>query len=264
MNLVSHAFKSPFSLVTSFVTYFSRIFFNAGARKGRYLCYLRSEVENNLTAFNPAGQKVTITMPLNTIATRWNPWLLCVSYHSKYFQYNKAFLKLKCSLQNRHPNQLKNCTKCYNEDIEKYQELKACMSFLANKASAIMSFTDIFQSRLPLTVKAYDHLEDLQILFATNQQLPDESFAQFTDEIDEINLLSQQDIRIMFQVAFDGAQEKLQKQMGGAQPGIKFLVQVRIFCPSRVSILSRTKLEYTAISLFTNVPDEEFTKYVEL
>ena len=178
------------------------------------------------------------------------------------FSITKHLLKLKCSLQKRHPESVEELHKLL-QDIKKYQELKACLSYLANKASSIMSYIDIFQSRRPLTVKKYDHLEDLQILFATNQQLPDESFAQFIDETDEINLLRQRDIRIIFQTAFDGAQDKLQKYMDGAQPGIKFPMQVRIFSPSRVSILLKTKLENTAIPLFTDVLDEEFTKYVE-
>ena len=74
------------------------------------------------------------------------------------------------------------------QDVAKWQELRACLGFLANKASTILSFIDIFQTRKPLTVKAYDHLEDLQIFFATNQQLPEEACAQFLDDTDEINL----------------------------------------------------------------------------
>jgi hypothetical protein len=100
MNLIGQAFKSPFQLVTSFVVYFSRIFYNAGAWKGRFLSYLRAELEKNLDVLtestaetSKARQKPIVTMPPSSVATRWNSWFLCVSYHNKYFKYYKKFFR---------------------------------------------------------------------------------------------------------------------------------------------------------------------------
>lgn len=83
------------------------------------------------------------------------------------------------------------------------------------------------------------------------------------ENTDEISLLKQREMRGMFQSAFDLAQAKLQKYMDGAQPSMEFLKQIRVLNPSRVSILSKIKREYTAIPLFDDVPDAEFVRYVD-
>jgi hypothetical protein len=269
MNLIGQAFKSPFQLVTSFVVYFSRIFYNAGARKGRYLSYLRAELEKNLDVLtestaetSKARQKPIVTMPPSPVATRWNSWFLCVSYHNKYFKYYKKFFEAEMQLTNTPPESVEELHNML-QSISKWQELKACLAFLSQKATTVLSYIDIFQTRRPLTVKTFDHLEDLQIFFATNQQLPDEAFADIMEDTDEISLLRQREMRGMFQSAFDLAQAKLQKYMDGAQPSMEFLKQIRVLNPSRVSILSKIKREYTAIPLFDDVPDAEFVRYVD-
>lgn len=174
MNLIGQAFKSPFQLITSFVVYFSRIFYNAGARKGRYLSYLRAELEKNLDVLtqstaetSKARQKPIVTMPPSPIATRWNSWFLCVSYHNKYFKYYKKFFEAEMQLTNTPPESVKELHNML-QSISKWQELKACLTFLSQKATTVLSYIDIFQTRRPLTVKTFDHLEDLQIFFATN------------------------------------------------------------------------------------------------
>ena len=157
MNLVGQAFKTSFPLVTDFVMYFSRIFFNAGARKGRYLNYLSEQLEKD-RADNQ--QKVQVTMPPNQIATRWNSWLLCVQYHFKHFLHYKGFFEAEMQHSNTPPESVEELHKML-QDVAKWQEFRACLGFLANKASITLSYMDIFQTRKPLTVKAYDHLEDL-------------------------------------------------------------------------------------------------------
>lgn len=109
------------------------------------------------------------------------------------------------------------------QSISKWQELKACLAFQSQKATTVLSYIDIFQTRRPLTVKTFDHLEDLQIFFATNQQLPDEAFADIIEDTDEISLLRQREMRGMFQSAFDLAQANLQKYLDGSQHSMEFL-----------------------------------------
>ena len=266
MNLVGHAFKSPFANVNNFVMYFSRIFFNAGARKGRFLTYMNNCFNNTLDATESDSEnnkkRIRATMPPNPVATRWNSWLQSVIYHEKCFGHYKQFFENEMTFTITPPDSVEQLHKIF-QDEKAVLELKVCLGFLANKGAKVLSYIDIFQSRRPLTLKAFDYLEDLQIFLTTHLELPYDSCVDFFNDADDMPLMQKKELVNTFKEAFELAATKLQKYIDGAQPGIHFLHQIRLFNPSRISILSRNKNDYDAIPLMPEVCDEEFYLYFD-
>ena len=121
-----------------------------------------------------------------------------------------------------------------------------------------------FQSRAPITVKAYDMMEDLQIFFNTNLALSTESTNKFFEGDGEgLNRAEIKRVLDLFMLAFHNASEKLAKYMTPArQPAIHFLMECRIFNPARVVVLSHNVKDFSHIPPFDMVPEDEFQKYV--
>lgn len=69
MSLIGEAFRKPFEEVNIFMRYFSQVFYMAGARKRRYLSFLKTSGKTAKMAPNPCG-------------TRWNSWYMAAVYHA--------------------------------------------------------------------------------------------------------------------------------------------------------------------------------------
>lgn len=97
MNLVGESFRKPFGEVNTFTRYFSQVFYMAGARKRRYLSFLKTSGTTARMAPNPCG-------------TRWNSWYMAAVYHAEHFALYKSFIKEEmeiCSLSV--PTHWSNC-----------------------------------------------------------------------------------------------------------------------------------------------------------
>ena len=71
---------NPFGEVNTFMRYFSQVFYMAGARKKRYLSFLKTSGTTARMAPNPCG-------------TRWNLCYMAAVYHAEHFVLYKSFIK---------------------------------------------------------------------------------------------------------------------------------------------------------------------------
>lgn len=76
--------RKPFVQLNSFMMSFSQMFFNAGSRKRRYLCFMTNKLPRK-----------KVTMPPNPCATRWNSWFSALQYHQEYFGLYKEFIEIE-------------------------------------------------------------------------------------------------------------------------------------------------------------------------
>jgi len=81
MNLIFEAFRKPFTDAAASGLKFKKIFAQPGARRVRYLAYLKNSAS---LGSNPNQTNVSITLAPNPVATRWNSWYEAMSYHSEH------------------------------------------------------------------------------------------------------------------------------------------------------------------------------------
>ncbi|XP_061582006.1 uncharacterized protein LOC133447348 [Cololabis saira] len=249
MNLIGNSFRKPFAQLNSFMLSFSQMFFNAGARKRRYLCFMINKLP---------GKKVT--MPPNPCATRWNSWFFAVQYHKKYFGLYKEFIETEIQV----------CGRSVPPSVERLHEmlqhpnlaqsLNVQINIMADKCQPILNLLDIFESRRPVTTKIYNYLEDLQVVIAANKELQHEICAEYFEEFD-LQHCTKTEILGTVGEAYVDAEEKLTKYMSDGQPAIEFLKEVRVFDPRHIAFLEDSVESYKAIPGFTHVPRDEFDSY---
>ena len=129
MNLVGESFRSPFVQVNEFVRAFSQMFYMAGARKGRYLQYLKANKTDTSTT--------SVTMPPDPCATRWNSWYFAVQYHDKNFNLYKGFIEselLVCGKSS--PQSVQTLNKILSS--ENATSVAAQIHFIADKCQPIL------------------------------------------------------------------------------------------------------------------------------
>ena len=127
MDLIGSAFRSPFAEVSKFIKCFKYMFYNAGARKARFLNSMKRQNE---------GKRVP--MPPDPVGTRWNSWFFAVQYHCKYFSCLKAFLDGELEMCKSPPDSVKTAHTML-EDIQKSEGLKLQLEFINDKCERILS-----------------------------------------------------------------------------------------------------------------------------
>ncbi|XP_078469389.1 uncharacterized protein LOC144732027 [Lampetra planeri] len=225
MNLIGNAFCKPFVQLNSFMLSFSQMFFNAGSRKRRYLCFLSNKLPRK-----KAG------MPPTPCATRWNSWFSAVQYHAQHFGLYKEFIEMEIEVCSRSAPQSVERLHEMLQDQDLAQSLNVQINIMADKCKRFLSLLDIFQSRRPVTTKIFTYLEDLQVVFAANKELQYEACAEY---FEGFNLPYTTKTQILCTVgqAYENAEEKLTKYMSHGQPAIEFLQEVRVFDPRHIAFL---------------------------
>lgn len=260
INLIGQSFRKPFVEVNDFVRYFSQIFFNAGARKSRFLQHLKEK--------DPPSGKKRVTMPPDPCATRWNSWYQAVLYHNDHFPLYEDFIIREKQLGgSASPMSVCNLYKLLSDEQSRLA-IQCQLAFLAEHSQPIMHLNDVFESRKPCTMHAFDKLEDLQIYFSAHQMFSTEYIDTLHQDLsDNLNLQAKKEICNTFSESFDNASEKLSKYLdidGDGQPAIKFLKACRVFNPARVALLVNDFSYYSeCIPGFANVPIEEYALYIE-
>jgi len=191
MNLVGECFRSPFVQVNEFVRAFSQMFYMAGARKGRYLQYLKANKTDTSTT--------TVTMPPNPCATRWNSWYFAVQYHDKNFDLYKGFIEselLVCGKSSPQSVQTLNTIL----SSENATSVAAQIHLIAEKSQPILHFLDKLQSHTPCTRNVFEWLEELQMYLESHSQF---SNALFTDSFDVLSLENRKKIATFFVMLFN-------------------------------------------------------------
>jgi hypothetical protein len=257
VNLVGESFRSPFVEVNEFVRAFSQMFFMAGARKGRYLQYIKEHKTDT----------TTVTMPPDPCAVRWNSWYFAVQYQAKNFQLYKGFIESELIVCGRSsPQSVQTLSTILTS--ENALNVAAQISFIAEKCQPILHFLDKLESHTPCTMNVFDWLEELQIYLESHAQI---SHAIHLTCFDTLSLHDRMKNDELFCTAFQCSAEKLLKYMSesgtdykiNGQPGIKFLKAVRIFDPKKVCLLSQNLTDYSGIPTFCEtVPPDEFHKYI--
>uniref|UniRef100_H3AMW5 DUF659 domain-containing protein n=1 Tax=Latimeria chalumnae TaxID=7897 RepID=H3AMW5_LATCH len=97
-----------------------------------------------------------------------------------------------------------------------------------------------------------------------HSKLQGTAHADFFQGAKDMNMTTKLDIMKTCSIAYEDAGGKLEKYLSGAQPGITFLKEVRIFNPARISLLPSEKSAYSNIPNFNTVPDSEFMSYVTI
>ena len=122
---------------------------------------------------------------------------------------------------------------------------------------------DIFQSRVPVAVLAFEKLEELQMYFATHEQ-SNNAFEQHLTTAEDVPYEQKQVVIATVKHAVGNCQEKLSKYMdlGGGQPGIEYMRACRLLNPRNCAILSKEPARYYAIPMLRDVPQQEFDLYM--
>uniref|UniRef100_H3ACH5 DUF659 domain-containing protein n=1 Tax=Latimeria chalumnae TaxID=7897 RepID=H3ACH5_LATCH len=208
MNLVGKSFWKPFKQLNNFMLHFSHMFYMAGSRKRRYLSFMHSKLQ---------GTGKQATMAPEPVSTRWNSWYRAIQYHEQHFDFYQEFIEqeiMHCGKSA--PNSVQSLNTILSDDAGHISLYRVQINLVTAKCEIIVNTLDFFQSDTPVTLKAYDRLEELAIHFCCN-----------TNDAKDMNMTS----------AYEDAGGKLKKYLSGAQPGIKFLKEVRIFNPARISLL---------------------------
>ena len=255
VNLIGESFKKPFDLVTKFLLYMSRIFYMAGGRKRRYLKFLNDTMPDSRPSMCP-----------DPCATRWNSWFEAILYYNKHFHVYKAFIESEIELCSRSPAESLENLHLILQNKADHDCCKIQIAIIADKCLPMMQLTDLFQSHTPVTVKVYEYLEDLMINFTNNSMLTYEAMRPFFDneEGDDMPLQTKKQIVEVVGNAYTLAMDKLSKYMDNGQPGLEFLKQCRLLNPKRLAVISKNKIDYTAIPGLQNISDEEFNLYVNI
>jgi len=111
LNLVGESFRKPFSDLNLFVRSFSQMFFMAGARKGRYLAYVKSKLPNIYPGDKPA------LMAPDPVQTRWNSWYIAVQYHRVHFETYKGFIEAEMVVCKNPPQSVENLSQTLSDPI---------------------------------------------------------------------------------------------------------------------------------------------------
>nr|XP_033947646.1 uncharacterized protein LOC117452930 [Pseudochaenichthys georgianus] len=249
MNLIGNAFRKPFVQLNSFMMSFSQMFFNAGSRKRRYLCFMTNKLPTK-----------KVTMPPNPCATRWNSWFFAVQYHREYFGLYKEFIEMETQVCGRSVPQSVERLHDMLQDPNLPQSLNVQINIMADKCKHILNLLDIFESRRPVTTKIFNYLEDLQVVFAGNKEMQYEVCDEYFKEFDLPRRTKTEILRTVGE-AYVNAEEKLTKYMSDGQPAIEFLQEVRVFDPRHITFLDDSVESYKAIPGFTDVPRHEFDSY---
>ncbi|TDH05603.1 hypothetical protein EPR50_G00124200 [Perca flavescens] len=189
------AFRKPFVQLNSFMLSFSQMFFNAGSRKRKYLCFVTNKL---------ARKKVV--MPPNPCATRWNSWFSAVQYHTQHFGLYKEFIEMEIEVCSRSVPQSVERLHEMLQDPDLAQSLNVQINIMADKCKSFISLLDIFQSRHPVTTKIFTYLEDLQLVFAANKELQYEARAEYFEGFDLPHTTKTQILCIVGQ-AYENAEE---------------------------------------------------------
>ena len=252
--LIGESFTHPFKEVNEFQRKWSAVFYRAGARKFRYLKYLKENGVKQAMAPNPC-------------ATRWNSWFVCAKYHGLHFRLYKNFIASEYTYIKSPCASLKWLHTLFQDSVRQgsiYVQLK----IIDDKCSPITHYIDVFQSRKPVTLKAFEALENLQIYFETNMALPLEAINHFFTECpegDEMTFQKKRAIKEIFMEAMENASEKLLKYLdlgAGGQPAINFLKEVRVFDPNSAPRMSQNLADYDHIPGMSDIPRTEFVKYL--
>lgn len=251
MDLIGSAFRAPYANVSEFIKCFKYMFYNAGARKARYL--------NSMKDYN---QGIKVPMPPDPVGTRWNSWFHAVQYHAKYFGGLKGFLDAELEVCKSPPDSVVKAHDILQDKIRR-DSLKLQLDFITAKCDRILTLNQYFQSRKPCATKAFDILEDLQIYFASHMEMTVESSFHFFEPYDDMSLQTKQDLLNLMEQSFQNAHDKLLKYLTVGQPAIPFLKAVRIFDPKKVPLLNGADMsEYFAIPGFEDtVAKEDFDLY---
>lgn len=257
MNLVCEAFRRPFKDVHQFVIKFKKLFAQPGQRKARYLKHLRDSTCSS-------DKPVSITLPPDPVATRWNSWYEAVAYHYNHVDvYRSFFSSEKLLVGDSASDALNWLNNKFNREID-VEIMKVKLAFINTKSVPLLTLLASFESRIPSVLQVFDKLEDLRILLETNCQCPRESFEEFFALAVGIDNDSRVSITSEFLEAFQLAADKVQKYIEGSQPGIHFVKACRILKPQNTVLLSKKKQDYSAIPGMTDIPDDEFLKYIDV
>uniref|UniRef100_H3A950 DUF659 domain-containing protein n=1 Tax=Latimeria chalumnae TaxID=7897 RepID=H3A950_LATCH len=244
MNLVGESFWKPVKQLNDLMLHFSHMFYMAGSRKRRYLHFMHSKLQ---------GTGKQATMAPKPVSTRWNSWYRAVQYHQQHFDFYQEFIEqeiMHCGKSA--PNSVQSLNTILSDDTGRIS-LRVQINLVSAKCEIIVNTLDFFQSDTPVTLKAYDRLEELAIHFCCNGAK-------------DMNMTTKLDIVKTCSSAYEDAGGKLEKYLSGAQPGITFLKEIRIFNPARVSLLTSEKAAYSNILNFSTIPDtdSEFMSYVTI
>ena len=251
MNLVGEAFRKPFGEVNTFMRYFSQVFWQAGARKRRYLSFLNTSGTTAKMAPNPCG-------------TRWNSWYHAAAYHAEHFALYKSFFEQELAICGASaPNSLEQLH-AITQDTNLSMTLQLHLNIIAEKSQVLVQLCDQFEGNTPLTMKVFDTWEDLQITFAANKELKVDACDRFFAPMVNLPYAKKQETLAIFEQAYQLAEDKLSKYMNGAQPAMQFLKDCRVFNPRCIILFSEDE-DLSSIPGFEDVPKEEihlyFTKF---
>ena len=122
-NLVGEAFRKPFDHVNTFMRAMNNMFFHAGARKFRYLQYMKDKL--------PTGKAKMIPNP---VATRWSSWFDAAEYHHEHFSHYKGFIDTEITQNHQPPQSLKTVHEMLSDSKTKIS-LQVKLYFLQRNAN---------------------------------------------------------------------------------------------------------------------------------
>ena len=253
MNIIGESFRKPFVEINAYVRAFNAQFFNAGSRKARFLNFIKSKDKNAPMVPNPC-------------ATRWNSWFDTVKYHEKYFKYMTEYIQLEKEQCGKNPPDSVTSIHDILTGPERQQSVERQIKIISEVCEPILSTLDMFQSRIPVTLHAYERFEELQLYFATFKQMTVDAFKHHFVDAEDVSLSKRLEIINMAKVAFQDCQDKLEKYMrpDDGQPGIQFLKASRLFNPRNCDLISKNMEQYTSIPTFAEIPSAEFDLYLNL
>lgn len=140
--------------------------------------------------------------------------------------------------------------------------LQLHLNIIVEKSQVLLRLCDLFESNRPVTMKVVDLWEDLQVTFAANKELKEESCNHFF--VPNLPCAKKKETLAKFEQAYQLAEEKLSKYMDGAQPAMQFLRECRVFNPRCVILFSEDE-DLSSIPGFKEIPKKEihlyFTKF---
>ncbi|GFO20663.1 CGG triplet repeat-binding protein 1 [Plakobranchus ocellatus] len=239
MNLLGEAFKQPFKQVNQFIKNMNAIFWNAGARKYRFLHHLKSV---------KPSQKAT--MPPNPIGTRWICWYDSVKYHLDHMEECKYSNFIESEMEHARslaPISLKELSQFFAVE-ENVQNVKAHMKFITEK------------SQSPMATSVWSMLKSIENAFNAGGVTMREMEKYCSEDTPMAQKIENTDI---FNQAYSLVESKLRKYMAPeGQPGIEFLHHVQFFHPAKVIMVPPPNQLY-GIPGLRLVPDQEIRRYMK-
>lgn len=259
LNLAVKTMKTSFPDVALYFKTFNALFFKSGARKKRFVTFMKTK----------SGSE-TFALPPNPCGKSWDRWLMCAKYHHENFQLCRNWIAQEILQQGRKAiPSLKNISKMI-EKANKAAYILAQVRFIAIEGEGLLKLMKHMEGQKPNVMGAIEKVNQQMDEFTFKASRAGEmvSFCFTPDFVsDHLSLLKQRELTKMMAEGYKRIADKFDKYFGphGVQPALKFLQAMRVADPRNLQLIARDYGVYkNNLPGFTAVDRTEFHRYVQV